>query len=245
MSSPPSDPAASPASASVFAVQQSTARAQLVLFDLDGTLADTAPDLIDAINGCLVRRGMPARPIGELRPWASRGARGLIGRAFGLGPQDPGYEELRVEFIERYEAQLCRHTSLFPGVTETLARIEAAGLRWGIVTNKVSRLTTPLVHALGLDEHAACVVSGDTAAHPKPDPAPIRHALELCRCSAADGIYVGDDRRDIEAGRSAGVRTFAVAYGYSSGMDDIREWRADHIIHRPGELLDWLLPGQA
>lgn len=217
----------------------------LVLFDLDGTLADTAPDLVSAINACLAQRGRVPRPLAELRPYASHGARGLIGQAFGLGPDDAGYEELRDEFVRRYAADLCRHTTLFPGVARTLAALEAAGVRWGIVTNKAARLTEPLVRALGLERRAACVVSGDTAARPKPDPAPIVYALQVCDCRADAGAYIGDDRRDIEAGRAAGVRTCAAAYGYSASVEDVSEWQADHVIQAPHELLDWLLPPRA
>jgi len=220
-------------------------RTKLILFDLDGTLADTAPDLVQAINGCLLARGRPARALAELRPWVSHGARGLIEQAFGQVPGDPDYDALRTEFLQRYEADLCRDTVLFPQVEQTLACIEEAGLRWGIVTNKVARLTEPLLRALRLDTRAACVVSGDTTARAKPDPAPITHALQQCACAAAAGVYVGDDRRDIEAGRAAGVRTFAAAYGYSAAMDDIHAWQADHILAGPADLLPWILPGAA
>ncbi len=215
---------------------------QLVLFDLDGTLADTAPDLVDAINACLTERGMAPRPLAELRPYISRGARGLIERTFGFGPEHPEFEALRAEFVDRYEAGLCRHSRLFPGVTETLAGIEAAGLRWGIVTNKISRLTDPLVRLLDLDTRAACIVSGDTAARAKPHPDPIHYALERCGCDPAAAVYVGDDRRDIDAGRAAGVGTLAAAYGYSVEMDDIDDWRADHIIQEPLDVLRLVLP---
>ncbi len=218
---------------------------ELVLFDLDGTLADTAPDLVAAVNACREARGLPGRPFEELRPWASHGARGLIGQAFGLKPGEPGYEALRDEFVARYEADLCRHTTLFAGVEELLAALEAAGLRWGIVTNKIARLTDPLVRSLALDARAACVVSGDSAARAKPDPAPIALALERCACAATAAVYGGDDRRDVQAGRAAGVRTFAVTYGYSSAIDDVAQWQADHIIDAPGELLAWLLPERA
>jgi phosphoglycolate phosphatase len=215
---------------------------RLVLFDLDGTLADTAPDLVQSINDCLTARGRAVRPLAELRPWVSHGARGLIERAFGLVPGDAGYEDLRTEFVERYAAQLCRHTVLFPGVAQVLERLEAAGLRWGIVTNKIARLTDPLVRELDLAARAACVVSGDTAARAKPDPAPIHYALAQCACAAAEGVYVGDDRRDIQAGRAAGVATYAAAYGYSAQMDQIDTWEADVILARPLDLLDWVLP---
>ncbi len=215
----------------------------LVLFDLDGTLADTAPDLVGAVNDCLVARGRPPRPLAQLRSWASHGARGLIGQAFGLTPADPGYDDLRSEFVRRYETRLCQETTLFPGVDAMLGRLEAAGVRWGIVTNKIARLAEPLVRLLQLHERSSCVVSGDTAARPKPDPAPILHALRHCGLAAATSAYVGDDRRDIEAGRAAGVRTVAVAYGYSAGLEDIAGWQADHIIAQPADLLDWVLPG--
>jgi len=214
----------------------------LVLFDLDGTLADTAPDLVNAINACLVERGLEPRPLAELRPWVSHGARGLIARTFGLEPGQDGYESLREEFVNRYQADLCRLTTLFPGVEDALARIEQAGMQWGIVTNKIARLTDPLVRELRLDGRAACVVSGDTAARAKPDPAPITYALEQCGCTPAAGVYVGDDRRDIQAGRAAGVRTVAAAYGYSFLIDDISQWQADHIIESPVEVLRWVLP---
>lgn len=217
-------------------------RTALVLFDLDGTLADTAPDLVNAINACLVERGLAPRPLEELRPWVSHGARGLIERTFGIGPEHEEYEPLRMEFVRRYEADLCRLTTLFSGVEDTLAQIEAARIPWGIVTNKIARLTDPLVRLLGLDGRAACVVSGDTAARAKPDPAPITYALEKCRCAAHASVYVGDDRRDIQAGRAAGVRTFAAAYGYSVGIDDISQWQADHIIQSPSDILGWVLP---
>jgi phosphoglycolate phosphatase len=216
----------------------------LILFDLDGTLADSAPDLAAAINDCLLARGRPPRPLADLRPWISHGARGLIAQTFGLTPDDDAYEALRVEFVDRYERQLCLHTTLFPGVPQLLDRIESAGMRWGIVTNKVARLTDPLVQLLGLDQRAACVVSGDTAARPKPDPDPIQYALNACGCPPARSLYVGDDRRDIQAGRAAGVGTVAVSYGYSVHIDDIHDWQADHIIDTPLQLLD-LLPKRA
>jgi len=222
--------------------QPSSVIAALILFDLDGTLADTAPDLVNAINACLVARGREPRSLAELRPWVSHGARGLIERAFGIGPGQNGYDELREEFLGRYEADLCRMTTLFPGIEDALARIEQAKLQWGIVTNKIARLTMPLVRALQLEGRAACVVSGDTAIRAKPDPAPIRYALELCGCPPEAGVYVGDDRRDIEAGRAAGVRTVAVSYGYSVLIDDISQWQADYIIESPAQLLSWLLP---
>ena len=149
----------------------------LVLFDLDGTLADTAPDLAGAVNRMLMARGRAPLPLKDLRPVASHGARGLLGRAFGVVPADPDFEALRQEFFREYEGALCVESSLFPAMDTALTELESRGVLWGIVTNKVARFTEPLVRALGLHERAACVVSGDTAVRPKPDPAPLLHAL--------------------------------------------------------------------
>jgi len=217
-------------------------RTRLILFDLDGTLVDTAEDLAAALNRCRERRGLAPTPPGELRPWTSHGARGLIERAFGLTPADEGYDELRAEFLDHYEQALCVHSRLYEGIEQTLASIEATDRLWGVVTNKPARFTGPLLRALGLAERASCVVSGDTAARAKPDPAPILHALAECRCEAAACVYVGDDLRDIQAGRAAGVGTVAAAYGYSASLDDVTRWQADLVIDRPQDLLRWLLP---
>jgi N-acetyl-D-muramate 6-phosphate phosphatase len=215
-------------------------RPQLVLFDLDGTLADTAADLANAVNLCRASRGFRLLPLEDLRPWTSHGARGLIRHAFGMEPGDAGYELLRAEFLDNYERALCVHTKLYDGMDQTLAGIEASGRRWGVVTNKLARFTDPLIQALGLSRRASCVVSGDTASKPKPDPAPITHALEACGATAGQSVYVGDDLRDIQAGRAAGVRTIVAAYGYLAGATDFEPWGPDFVIDRPLDLLDWL-----
>jgi 2-phosphoglycolate phosphatase len=214
----------------------------LVLFDLDGTLVDTADDLAAALNRCQSLRGLPPTPPQELRPWTSHGARGLIQRGFGLEPADAGYEDLRAEFLDHYERALCVHSRLYDGIEQTLAAIEASDRRWGVVTNKPARFTRPLLRALGLERRAACVVSGDTAARPKPDPAPILRALAECRCEASASLYVGDDLRDVQAGRAAGVGTVVAAYGYSASLEDVSNWNADLVIDRPQDLLLWILP---
>jgi N-acetyl-D-muramate 6-phosphate phosphatase len=214
---------------------------RLVLFDLDGTLVDTAEDLAAAVNRCQTRRGLAPTPPQDLRPWTSHGARGLIGRAFGIEPADAGYEELRAEFLDHYEQALCVHSRLYDGVEQTLAAIEASKRLWGVVTNKPARFTGPLLRALGLEGRAACVVSGDTTARPKPDPGPILHALDECSVQAADCVYVGDDPRDVQAGRAAGVRTVAAAYGYLGGADDVGAWGADLVIRQPQDLLRFIL----
>jgi len=215
---------------------------ELVLFDLDGTLVDTAPDLAGAVNRMLRARGRPALPLANLRPVASHGARGLIGRAFGLAPGDPGFEELRQEFFREYEGALCVESALFPAMDATLAAMEDRGIRWGIVTNKIARFTEPLVRALALHERAACVVSGDTTARPKPDPAPLLHALSSTATTASAACYVGDDLRDIQAGRAAGLRTIAASYGYLGDGPRYEDWGADHVIHSPAELLPLVRP---
>ena len=210
---------------------------RLALFDLDGTLADTAPDLAAVVNRQRVERGFDPLPLEELRPLASHGARGLIGRALGRTPQDPDFEALRQEFFGYYEAALAVRSRLFDGMPSTLAALERADIRWGIVTNKVARFTDPLVAALGLAQRAACVVSGDTTPHAKPHPAPLLHALEACGARAHEAIYVGDDLRDIQAGRAAGMLTAAVRWGYLGDGLSIEQWGADHVIARPDELL--------
>jgi N-acetyl-D-muramate 6-phosphate phosphatase len=225
-----------------FVTPAAAAATRLVLFDLDGTLVDTADDLAAALNRCQTLRGLPPTPPQELRPWTSHGARGLIQRGFGLEPADAGYEDLRAEFLDHYEQALCVHSRLYDGIEQTLAAIEASDRRWGVVTNKPARFTRPLLRALGLERRAACVVSGDTAARPKPDPAPILRALAECRCEASASLYVGDDLRDVQAGRAAGVGTVVAAYGYSASLEDVSNWNADLVIDRPQDLLLWILP---
>jgi N-acetyl-D-muramate 6-phosphate phosphatase len=217
-------------------------RTRLVLFDLDGTLVDTAEDLATALIQCQRRRGLAPTPLEELRPWTSHGARGLIRCAFGIGPGDAGYDALRAEFLDNYAQAVCVHSRLYPDVERTLNAIESSDRRWGVVTNKPARFTEPLLRALGLEARAACIVSGDTVARAKPDPLPIRYALDACGVPPPECVYVGDDPRDIQAGRSAGVRTVAAAYGYLGGADDVGAWGADLVIQGPLDLLPWILP---
>lgn len=215
--------------------------ASLVLFDLDGTLADTAPDLAAAANAMRAARGLPAQPLAQLRPQASQGARGLLGHAFGVVPADPGFDALRDEFLDRYEAALCVHTRLFDGIAALLAALAADGRRWGIVTNKVARFTGPLTRALGLADGAACIVSGDSTAQPKPHPAPLLYAAAQAGVPPASAIYVGDDLRDVLAGRAAGMATVAVRYGYLGATVPIEAWGADHLVDTPQQLAQLLI----
>jgi 2-phosphoglycolate phosphatase len=210
-----------------------------ILFDLDGTLADTAPDLAGAMNRLRIARGLPPTPYEELRPVASAGARGLIGAAFGLKPDDQGYEELRVSFLSNYASALVRDSRLFDGVPALLKGLTDRGIHWGIVTNKATRFTDPLVQQIGL-AHAGCIISGDTTAHAKPHPAPLLEAAQRLQLAPQHCWYVGDDLRDIQAGRAAGMVTLAAAWGYCGHVAPTT-WDADHLVDMPLDLLA-LLP---
>lgn len=209
-----------------------------ILFDLDGTLADTAPDLAAAVNFLRTERGLAPTPYSVLRPTASAGARGMIGAAFGLTPADEGYEELRLQWFDRYQSAMAVHSTLFGGVPELLAGIIAAGMAWGIVTNKPARFTDPLIPQIGL-AHAGCIISGDTTGHAKPHPAPLLEAARRLGIAAEDCWYVGDDLRDVEAGRAAGMVTVACAWGYC-GSEQPMAWGADLLLDTPADLLDAL-----
>ncbi|CAJ0793497.1 N-acetylmuramic acid 6-phosphate phosphatase [Ralstonia condita] len=215
-----------------------------VLFDLDGTLADTAPDLAAAANKVRTDRGLEPLAYEALRPVASHGARGLIGVAFGVGPQDAEFESLRLAFLANYAAEICVRTRLFPGMTHVLAELGRAGIPWGIVTNKSARLTMPLVAQLAFPVAPACVVAGDTTPHAKPHPAPLLHAAQSIGIDARQIVYVGDDLRDIEAGRAAGMPTIAASYGYCGNGPAPEAWQADALIAGAAELVPLLLESQ-
>ena len=213
-----------------------------VLFDLDGTLADTAPDLGGALNRLRARRGLAAVPIAQLRPVASAGARGMLGVGLSMAPGDAGYDAAREEFLAEYEAALDRDTRLFDGVPECLSGLQARGLPWGVVTNKATRFTGPVVAGLGLDRSAAVVISGDTTPHAKPHPAPLLEACARLGVSPSETVYVGDDLRDMQAARAAGMPAIAAAYGYLGQSPDLEAWAADAVIDRPIDLLPLLRP---
>ena len=210
-----------------------------VLFDLDGTLADTAPDLCYALNRMRAARNLPEMPVAATRAYTSLGARGLLGVGLDVTPAHPDYGALREEFLAIYADNLCRETRLFPGMPELLGALEGRGLLWGIVTNKAERYTHPLLEQLGLHKRAACVIGGDTTGKTKPDPAPLFAASERIGIAPQDCIYVGDDRRDVQAGRSAGMKTVVVKFGYLNGNDP-ETWAADAMIDAPGDLLKHL-----
>lgn len=207
-----------------------------VFFDLDGTLADTAPDLVAAANLLRIARGLTPLPYEVLRPTASAGARGLIQGAFGYDNQHPQFEELRDEFLANYEKDICVHSKLFDGMDDLLQELEKEQVLWGIVTNKVERFTHPLLKLMSLHERSAAIVGGDTTPHSKPHPAPILKAAEICNINPAQCLYVGDDLRDIEAGRAAGMKTVVAAYGYCGCDEPVNAWGADYIIEHPSEL---------
>ncbi|MBU6261177.1 MAG: phosphoglycolate phosphatase [Burkholderiales bacterium] len=211
-----------------------------VLFDLDGTLIDSAPDLAAAANAMRGRRGLPALPYARLRPHASSGARGLLRAAFDAEPGQDRYAALRDEFIAVYAGLMLERTALFPGVSELLLRLDAAALAWGIVTNKALRLAEPLAASLGLLAPGRVLVGGDSTPHFKPHPAPLLEAARRMGCDPAGCVYVGDDLRDIAAGRAAGMAAFAASWGYLGEGAEIGAWGADAILARPIELLNWL-----
>ena len=214
-----------------------------VLFDLDGTLADTAPDLGFALNQQRLMRGMPELSIAELRAHASSGARGLLQKGFGIHPEDSGYLEMRDEFLDLYEKNLSRSSALFPGVPSLLDEIEDRGLTWGIVTNKSERFTFPLLRALRLLDRAKCVVCGDTTPYAKPHPAPLIEAMSKIGTAAARCVYIGDDERDVQAGHAAGMSVVVVRYGYLGNGRPPEEWGADLLVDSPAELGPILFEG--
>jgi phosphoglycolate phosphatase len=213
------------------------ARFQSVFFDLDGTLADTALDLAFAANKMLTDRHLSPVPLPKLRPLASSGARGMLLEAFGMTPEDPLFETFKEEFLQNYERAIHVHTNLFPGMCELLDYLDQFSIPWGIVTNKHERFTIPLVKSLGLDQRTVSIVSGDTTPHAKPHPAPILHAAKLSQVEPTSGVYIGDDLRDIQAGKAAGMATIAAAYGYCGNQDPPEEWEADFIAYDPDDLL--------
>jgi N-acetyl-D-muramate 6-phosphate phosphatase len=211
-----------------------------VFFDLDGTLADTAPDLGGALNQLLEEVGRPALAMTTLRPHVSAGTRGMLGIGFGLTPNDAAYPDLAKRFLERYAERLCRETRLFAGMTLLLDDLDARGIPWGIVTNKPARFTIPLASCLKLNTRATAIVSGDSTAKPKPAPDSLLLACATAGVSPAHALYLGDDLRDIQAAKAAGMAAIAAAYGYLGDATPIDDWTADAIIANPMELLDLL-----
>lgn len=208
-----------------------------VLFDLDGTLVDTAPDLGHALNIQRIKYGKKALTDAEIRPFASHGSRGLLGLGFGITPEDANFIQMRNEYLDIYESVLTRSPVLFDGMEATLEAIVTEGLGWGIVTNKPGRFTIPLVKSLDLYQHAVCVISGDDAPQPKPSPETLLLACKQAQVEPKNCIYIGDAERDIQAGQAAGMKTAVALYGYIDQSDKPLEWGADEAIMAPQDIL--------
>lgn len=211
-----------------------------VLFDLDGTFADTAPDLADALNHTLSNHNRPVIELEQIRQVVSHGGRALIELGFNMNEQDPNFEPLRQELLGYYQEDLAKHTQLFPGINKLLLEIEAANMHWGIVTNKPAWLTDPLMASLEMHSQPCSIVSGDTLPERKPHPAPLLHAGQQCQTGPANCIYIGDAERDIIAGKQAGMLTLVALYGYISNDDDPDDWQADGYINSPDEIFPWI-----
>ena len=213
-----------------------------ILFDLDGTLVDTAPDLASALNRTLVNHGRQPLTYDAIRPSVSLGGVAMIKLGFNLDESDPDFAPLRNEFLAIYRDNLSHHSRLFPGMEQVLAGLDEMKASWGIVTNKPGWLTNPLMEALHLDTRTDCIVSGDTLEQRKPHPAQLFHACELLQRVPAETLYVGDARRDIEAGVNAGMTTLVAAYGYIDTNENPENWGADGMIDSPEEIMAWVSP---
>lgn len=213
-------------------------RPDAMLFDLDGTLADTAADLCAPANQMRADRGLPPLPVSELGKHASSGARGILGCALGVTPDDSHYEALRTEFLRGYEQALVVHTKLFAGMAQVLSALEAHQIRWGVVSNKTEKYVVPILREMALLDRSACAIGGDTAARAKPHPDPLFLAATQLGVAPERCIYVGDDLRDIQAGSAAGMATVAAAYGYCGDEFPPAQWGADWLVNSPLDLLE-------
>jgi phosphoglycolate phosphatase len=209
-------------------------------FDLDGTLVDTAPDLAYALNQVLEQEGRAPLAYESIRAVASHGSAGLLGLAFGITADNPEFDSLQKRFVQIYHNNLTRESRLFEGMQRVIDKLDEIGKKWGVITNKPTFLTEPLMAGLNLKQRAACIVSGDTTEQSKPHPAPMLHACKLINMQPAQCVYIGDAERDIVAGRDADMHTIVACYGYLSDDDRPENWQADAMINQPEELLQWL-----
>lgn len=207
-----------------------------ILFDLDGTLIDTAPDLVGAINDLRREQNQTCLPIAALAPYCSYGGRGLLARGLGLTPGDTHYTETHERFINQYQARLTQASQPYAGIRALLARLEANGHLWGVVTNKAEHLARPLIENMALQPGPSCIIGGDTTARSKPDPAPLRLACQQLNLAPGQCLYIGDSDRDIQAGHAAGMATIAAAYGYIPPEMDCQQWGADLVVDTPEQL---------
>jgi phosphoglycolate phosphatase len=212
---------------------------QAILFDLDGTLADTAPDMARTVNAMLAARRRSPVPLEVVRPHVSKGARGMIGAAFGVTPEHADFAAMREEFLAVYADNLCVDTRLFPGMDELLDLLDERGLAWGVVTNKFEHLARSVLGGLGLASRTAVLVGGDTCARAKPFPDPLLHAAERLALSPNAILYVGDDERDVQAARAAGMPVLAAGYGYLGDGPGPERWGADAVVGSPSEIARW------
>lgn len=213
---------------------------QAVLFDLDGTFADTAPDLAAALNHVRASRNMPPLPLEVLRPQASHGSAGLLKTGMNVTPDAPDFPALRDIFLTYYSEHICVHTRLFEGMAELIDALEQRDIAWGIVTNKPHRFTLPLMQALGMASRASCLISGDTCANAKPHPEPMRKACEIISVAPEHCLYLGDDKRDMDAANAVHMRGIIAKYGYVSDDVSIENWKAQGSVNKPMELLSYL-----
>ncbi len=221
-------------------MNNATKQLRSVLFDLDGTLLDTAPDLAAALNHVLVNNGRDALSFETIRPWVSHGGLVLIKNGFNIEQNDPQFDDLRQQLLQYYRNNLSVHTRLFPGMNDVLETLENVGIQWGVVTNKPGWLTEPLLDELNLSSRSSCIISGDTLNERKPHPLPLQHACKLIGCKVSESLYIGDAERDIEAGINAGMPTLLALFGYISDLDYPQGWGADAMVNMPSEIIDWV-----
>lgn len=221
-------------------MNQPTVTLRSVLFDLDGTLLDTAPDLAAALNHVLTSNGKEALSFETIRPWVSHGGLVLIKNGFNIDESDSEFDDLRQQLLDYYRNNLSVKTNLFPEMAEVLEQLEAKGILWGVVTNKPAWLTEPLLEQLGLKQRSSCVISGDTLSERKPHPLPLQHACELMGCDVSESLYVGDAQRDIEAGRNANMPTLVALFGYIDEFDNPHKWGGNALIESPSAILEWI-----
>jgi 2-phosphoglycolate phosphatase len=210
-----------------------------VLFDLDGTLADTAPDMARTVNAMRAARSLPPVPLEAVRPFVSRGARGMIGAAFGVTPEQGEFAAMREEFLAIYAENLCVDTRLFPEMDELLDLLDDRGLAWGVVTNKFERLARSVIDGLGIGARSAVLVGGDTCERAKPFPDPLLHAASVLSLAPSTVLYVGDDERDVQAARAAGMPVLAASYGYLGDGPAPSRWGADAVVDSPAGIARW------